>query len=87
MQVFVMICNRGIVTNADVTAKNWLTKFDVIMNLFRIIVYENANVINHMMLENIYIMQIVNARKYWLRSYLKNVVKILMQVKWFAMWL
>ena len=43
MQVFVMIYNRGIVTNADVTAKNWLTKFDVIMNLFGTLVYGNAS--------------------------------------------
>ena len=38
--------------NADVSAKNSLTKVDVIMDLFGILVYVNVNVINHVMLED-----------------------------------
>ena len=48
---------------ADVNVKNRLIKAALIMDLFGIIVYVNANVINHVMLENIYIMQVVNAEK------------------------
>ena len=34
MQVFVMISNVGIMVNADVNAKNWLKKLDVMMDFF-----------------------------------------------------
>ena len=52
MQVFVIINNVGIMINADVDAKNWLTKEYVIKDLFGIQVI--VNVINHVMLENDY---------------------------------
>ena len=57
MQVFVMINNVGIMLNADVNAKNWLTKVDVTMDLFGILVYMNVNVTNHK------IIQTINAEK------------------------
>ena len=47
MQVFVMINNVGMKTNADVNANN------VIKGLFGILVIVNMNVINHVILENI----------------------------------
>ena len=47
MQVFTGINNVGIMKNEDVNAKNWLTKVDVIKDLFGIIVFVNVNVINH----------------------------------------
>ena len=53
MPVFVIINNSGIMINADVNAKNWLTKLDVIKDLFEILVIVIMNVINHVMLENI----------------------------------
>ena len=53
MQVFVIINNVGIMINADVNVKNWLTKVDVLMIVFGILAYVNVNVINHVMLENI----------------------------------
>ena len=37
--------------NADVNAKNWLTKEYVIKNLIRILAVVNVNVINHVMLK------------------------------------
>ena len=40
-----MINNVGIMINADVNAKNWSTKVDVMMDLFGILVYVNVNVI------------------------------------------
>ena len=49
--------------NADVNAKNWLTKVDVTMYLFGILVYANANVTNRVILENNLIMQIINVKK------------------------
>ena len=39
--------------NADVNANNWLTKADVMMDLFGFLVYMNTNVLNHVMSENI----------------------------------
>ena len=53
IQVFVMINNVGIMINVDIDAKNWLTKVYVIKDLFGILVYMIANVIDHVMLENI----------------------------------
>ena len=47
--------------NAGVNGKNWLTKVDVMMDLFGILVY--VNVINHVILENIWIMKIVNVER------------------------
>ena len=38
--------------NADVNAKNWLTKVYVTMDLFGILEYANANVTNRVILEN-----------------------------------
>ena len=37
---------------------------DVMMNSFEIVVYVNVNMINHVMLVNIFIMQIVNVEKF-----------------------
>ena len=53
MQVFVIISNVGIKTNADVNVKNRLIKVVVIKDLFGILVTVVVNVINHGMLENI----------------------------------
>ena len=39
------------------------------------------------MLENVDIMKIVNVEKDWLISQLKNILKILIKVKQFVMWL
>ena len=47
------INNIGMMINADVNAKNSLTKECVIRDLFGIIVIVNVNVINYVMLENI----------------------------------
>ena len=53
MQVFVTIKKDRIIINADVNAKNWLTKEFGINSLFGIRVIVNVNVINHVMLENV----------------------------------
>ena len=61
MQVFVTTNKFGIMINTDVNAKNWLTKEDVKKDLFEILVI--VNVINHAMLENICIAEIVGVVK------------------------
>ena len=53
MQVFVIMNKVGIMMNADVNAKNLLTKEYVVKDLFGIQVTVNVNVINHAMLKNI----------------------------------
>ena len=53
MQVFVIINNVGIKIIVDENVKNQLTSEYVIEDLFGILVIMNANVINHVMLENI----------------------------------
>ena len=53
MQVFLITNNVGIKITADVNVKSWLTKKYVIKGLFGILENVNANVINHVMLENI----------------------------------
>ena len=53
MQVFVIINNVATKINADVNAKNKLTKEYVIKDLFGILVTVIVNMINHVMLENI----------------------------------
>ena len=68
MQVFAMINSVGIMINADVNAKNWLIKVQVIMYLLGILVYVNVNMINRVMLENIKIIKNVNAERNWLIS-------------------
>ena len=50
MKVFVIIKKDGIKINADVNAKNWLTKEYVIKDLFGIQEIVNVNVINHVVL-------------------------------------
>ena len=60
MPVFVLIYNAGIMINADVNAKNWLTKEHVIKDLFGILAVVNMNAINHLMLD---IMKIVSIEK------------------------
>ena len=63
MQVFVTIINVGMMISASVNAKNWLTKVYLMMNLFGILVIVNVNVVNHVILENMYITKIVSAEK------------------------
>ena len=63
MQEFVMVRNVGIMINADINANNWLTKEHEINDLFGILVIVNINVINHVMLENIEVMKIVNVER------------------------
>ena len=53
MQVFVIINKDGIKINADVNAKNWLTKEYVIRNLIQILAIVNGNVTNSVAFENI----------------------------------
>ena len=63
MQVFVIINNVGIKMNADVNAKNILTKEDVVKDLLGILVIVIVNVISQVMLENIWIIKTVNVEK------------------------
>ena len=63
MQVFVIINIVGIMINADVNVKNWLTKECVIKDLFVILVNVNVSVIKYVMLDSIKIMKIINAGK------------------------
>ena len=62
MKVFMIINNAGIMINADVNVKNWLTKEYVTTDLFGIQIIVNVNVINHMMLVNIWTIKIVNVK-------------------------
>ena len=82
MQVFVTLSKDGMKINADVNAKNLLTKEYVINGLFGIQVIVNVNVINHAMLENIQIIKTVSVEKGQLIKYLKNLMKILMRKKY-----
>ena len=59
MQVFVTRNKDGMKTDADENVKNSLTKECVIKDLFGILVIVSVNMINHVMLENIYIIKIV----------------------------
>ena len=68
MQVFVTISKGGMKINADVNAKNWLTKVYAIKDLFVIQVFVNVNAINPVMLQNIQIMNFASAE----RGYLIN---------------
>ena len=61
-----MINNFGIMINVDVNANNWLTKVNVMMGLFGILIYGNVNVINNLILENIQLKQIVIVEENWL---------------------
>ena len=61
-----MINNFGIMMNVDVNANNWLTKVNVMMGLFGILIYGNVNVINNLILENIQLKQIVIVEENWL---------------------
>ena len=54
VQAFVIINKDGMKINADVNAKNWLTKGYVIKDLIGILAIVNGSVINHVMLENIF---------------------------------
>ena len=72
MQVFVTINNIRVMINADVNVKE-----DVMKDLFAILVIVSENVINHVVLDDIQITKIVNVEK----NQLKNVVKILMEMK------
>ena len=81
MQVFVIISKGGIMINADVNAKNQLTKVYAIKDLFRIQVIVNVNAINHVMFENIQMMKTIIAEKGQLINQLKSVLKKLMNQK------
>ena len=63
MQVFVTINNIGMMVNAGVNVKNRLINVYVIRNIFGILVTVSMNVINHVMLEIIWIVKIVSVRK------------------------
>ena len=63
MQVPVTINSVGTMINADVNAKNWLTKEYVIKDLFRIRVILNVSVINYAKLKSIETMKAVNVEK------------------------
>ena len=63
MQVFVIITNVGIKINAGVNVKNWLINVVAIKDLFGILEIVNVNVINHLILENIYIKKNLKCRK------------------------
>ena len=58
MQVLAILNIVGMMINAGVNAKNSLKKEYVRRDLFGIEVIVSVNVINHVMLENIWIMQI-----------------------------
>ena len=61
------VCNdkqRGIVINAGLNVKNWLVRVSV-MDLFGIFVHLNMNVINHVMVVNIWIIWIVSVKADW----------------------
>ena len=81
MQVFVIISKGGIMINADVNAKNQLTKVYAIKDLFRIQVIVNVNAINHVMFENIQMMKTIIVEKGQLINQLKSVLKKLMNQK------
>ena len=63
MQVFLIIRKGRMKINADINAKNGLTKVYGIKDIFRIQVISNVNVMNHVMLDNIQIMKIVSVEK------------------------
>ena len=63
IEMFVITNNAGIVINSDANTNNCLIKADVLMVSFGILVYVNVNMINHVMLENILIVKIVNVEK------------------------
>ena len=63
MQVFLIIHKGRMKINADINAKNGLTKVYGIKDIFRIQVISNVNVMNHVMLDNIQIMKIVSVEK------------------------
>ena len=58
-----MINNVGIKINADVSVRNYLTKEDMVKNLFGILVFMNENVINHVKQDNIQTIKIVHVEK------------------------
>ena len=63
IQVFRIINNVGIMINADVNVNSWLTKKDVMKDLYGIQVIVNVNVINLLIFDNIKIVKIVNLEK------------------------
>ena len=77
MHVVVITNNFVVKINVDVNVKNSLAKEDATKNLFGIII---VNVINHILLENVQVIKIVNVEKNLLINQLKSVVKILMEV-------
>ena len=83
MQAFVMIDSLGIMISVDVNVKNWLIKFGIMVGLCRILACVHVNVINPETLVNTSIALFVNREKDWLISWSKNVMRILMKMKWF----
>ena len=55
MQVFVIINNARRKTSVDVNVKNWLTKVYVIKDLFGVLLFVNANIINYVAMKIDYI--------------------------------
>ena len=78
-RVFVIINKDGMKISGDVNAKNCLKKEYMIKDLLEIKVIENLNVINHVMLQNIYFIKTVRVEEGMLINQLKNVVKMLMR--------
>ena len=81
IQVFLIINKGEIMINAGVNGKNQLIKVCLIKNLFGIQVVVSVNVINHVMLQSIQTMKIVNVERVQLVNQLNNVPKILMKRK------
>ena len=79
IKLFVIVNKDGMKINVDVNAKNKLIKVYVIKDMFGIQVIMSVNVINHEILLNIQIIQIVNVEKNQLTHLLKNVLKLLMR--------
>ena len=77
MQVFATINNVGMMVNSGVNVKNRFINVYVIRDIFGILVTVSVNVINHVMLEIIWIVKIVSVRKNQLINQLKNELKLL----------
>ena len=72
MAAFLIINNFAMKINVGVNAKNQLIKVYVIKDQFGIQVIANANVIDHVMLDNIQTMKTVIVEKGWQINQLKK---------------
>ena len=82
MQVPGIIKKGGMKINADVNAKNLLTKEYVMKDLFGSLVIVSVNVINRVVLASIQTMKSVYAERNQLINQLKNVLKMLKKLNW-----